>query len=81
MTYALFCDKCGLGSFCNEKIDSFICNTCKNNQPERSKREDSITYLDDIDKTDAYQAVRALGEIVRKSRGMRCSELYGDIET
>ena len=38
MTYALFCEKCKLGSFFDERIDSFICDDCI--QPERSKRED-----------------------------------------
>ena len=40
MTYALFCDKCKLGSFCNEKIEPFICDSC--NQPERLSPEDHI---------------------------------------
>ena len=62
-----------------EGLENAICSKCI--QPERSKREDSITYLDDLNKTDAYQAVRELGEIERKSREMRCSELYGNIET
>ncbi len=75
--------------------DSYICFPCNylfsdlykdflrgfllNNQPERSKREDSVTYLDDLDKTDAYQAVKSLGEIEKKSKEMRCSEHYGNI--
>lgn len=42
MSYALFCEKCKLGSFFNEKIDKFTCNKCIDDQPERSKREDRI---------------------------------------
>lgn len=53
MTYALFCEKCGLGSFCNEKIASFICHDCKNNQPERSKRED-VMSIDEYHKRCAF---------------------------
>jgi hypothetical protein len=50
-----------------------------NNQPERSKREDSVTYQSNLDKTDGYKDSRYLGIIERNSREMRCSEHYGDI--
>lgn len=54
------------------------CNNC--NQPERSKREDSVTYdLSKLSETDTYKFVKALGECERVSREMRCSEHYGDI--
>ena len=41
MIYALFCEKCKLGSFCNEKIDLFTCDKCVNNQPDRLRRVDT----------------------------------------
>jgi len=42
MTYALFCEKCKLGSFCDEKIYPFICDSC--NQPERLSPEGAKEY-------------------------------------
>ncbi len=40
MPYALFCMKCKLGSFCNGKIDPFICDECRNDQADRLNPED-----------------------------------------
>jgi hypothetical protein len=64
----------------NVRYEINFCPICGENvQPERSKREDCFTTLNDLNETKTYIGVRLFNEISREMKRMRCSEQCGDM--